>query len=50
MAVMRDLAPVAICAMYEYARGHFQSIQADGTEPVANTLKLDLPAMPEMML
>ena len=37
-------------SVYENAMGQFQSIQVDGTEPSANTLNLDILAMPELML
>ncbi len=48
MAFLRDLASVAICAMNEFSRcsedawRQFQSIQADGTEVIANPTKLSV--------
>ncbi len=56
MTVMHDLAPVAICAMNEHPKcsddawRQFQSIQADGTEAMANPIKLSVTAMLGMML
>ena len=50
MAVLRDLASVAICAMNEYSRCNddawrqFQSIQADAIEVIAK------PIQPSVML
>ncbi len=56
MAFLRDLAPVAICAMNEYPKcsddgwRQLQSIQADGTEAMANPIKLSVTTMLEVML
>ena len=54
MAVLRDLASVAICAMNEYTKSsddawrQFQSIQADCIKVIANPIKLSV--MLETML